>query len=28
GFADVQDARRFCAVLEEQNATCVPAQVR
>jgi hypothetical protein len=28
GFADIADARRFCAVLEDQNATCVPAQVR
>jgi hypothetical protein len=28
GFTDISDARRFCAVLEEQSATCVPAQVR
>ena len=28
GFADIADARRFCAVLEDQAATCVPAQVR
>ncbi len=28
GFADISDARRFCTVLEEQSATCVPAQVR
>lgn len=28
GFADIADARRFCAVLEDQSATCVPAQVR
>ena len=28
GFADLADARRFCAVLDDQGATCVPAQVR
>lgn len=28
GFADIADARRFCAVLDDQKATCVPAQVR
>ncbi len=28
GFADIADARRFCSVLEDQNATCVPALVR
>lgn len=28
GFADIAEARRFCAVLDGQKATCVPAQVR
>jgi hypothetical protein len=28
GFADVDDARRFCAALEADNAECVPAMAR
>ncbi|MGB5067649.1 MAG: SPOR domain-containing protein, partial [Albidovulum sp.] len=28
GFADVDDARRFCAALEADSAECVPAVVR
>jgi hypothetical protein len=28
GFADINDARRFCAALLAENASCVPAQVR
>lgn len=28
GFSDVDDARRFCAALEADNAECVPAVVR
>ena len=28
GFADVDDARRFCAALEADNAECVPAVVQ
>lgn len=28
GFADVSDARRFCAALQAERTNCIPAQVR
>ena len=28
GFADISDARRFCAVLMAENAACIPVVVR
>ena len=28
GFADVTDARRFCAALVAEGTNCIPAQVR
>jgi hypothetical protein len=28
GFADLEDARRFCAVLEQKAAPCTPAAVQ
>ncbi|MFZ8875361.1 MAG: SPOR domain-containing protein, partial [Paracoccaceae bacterium] len=28
GFADLNDARRFCALLVASNADCIPVTVR
>ena len=28
GFSDVNDARRFCALLVANNADCIPVTVR